>query len=213
MIIYDIGANHGHWTQRNLSIYPEAKFVLVEANPSLCSFLRNKFFTFSNVVILNNCVSDEDNKKIKFYVNNSNHGISTASNKWIENSRFSKDFISINEINVDSITIDSLISQYGKSDYIKIDIEGYENVVIKGVKNYCGLLSFEWAEEMKNEIKESLIQLKSLGYKNYYMLEGTDDYSFKPIQSEYINYDLLLNSIETNLDEKRSIKWGMIYAY
>jgi hypothetical protein len=24
---------------------------------------------------------------------------------------------------------------------------------------------------------------------------------------------MLINSIETNLDEKRSIKWGMIFAY
>lgn len=213
MIIYDIGANNGNFTQLNIPIYQNAKFILVEANPNLCNFLNEKFANSNNIIVLNRCISEKDNTKIKFYVNNTCDGISTACKKWIQDSRFKNNFQSITEVDIDSISIDSLIEQYGKADYIKIDVEGYENIVIRGMNRYQGLLSFEWAEEMKTEIKESLHRLNSLGYENFYILSGTDYYSFMPQKSDYIDYDSIIEIINAELDEKRCNKWGMIFTY
>jgi FkbM family methyltransferase len=208
MRIYDIGANKGEFTERNLHIHnTDCEYILVEANPSLAKFLEDKFKNNTNVKILNNCISNVDNEDIDFYIS-SEDTLSTASIKWIEKSRF-KDYKYNIPIKVKSITIDSLIKKYGKSDFTKIDVEGYESVAIQGIKENIGLLAFEWAEESKEMILESIRYLKSKNYSNFH-ISYMDEYTFRPDNFE--DYDTIIANINDNLDINRQIKWGMIFT-
>jgi FkbM family methyltransferase len=60
---------------------------------------------------------------------------------------------------VEVITLDWLISRYGNPDFIKIDVEGYEQEVIKGLTQPVKMLSFEfhsshldWAEQVVDHL-------------------------------------------------------------
>lgn len=208
--IYDIGANLGNFTQSNLSKYHDCEFVLVEANPNLIEDLKSKFENNKNVKVLNYCVSNNDSEYIDFYIYHSNP-LSTASKKWMTNSRFSDHYerkVYNEPIKIESISLETLVEKYGNSDYIKIDVEGYENVVISGLKSNIGLISFEWAEEFKSEIIESVNKLNELGYKDY-NISYSDNYLYIP--EKFISYDNILNELN-NLNEFRKDKWGMIFA-
>jgi len=181
MRIYDIGANVGKFTESNVKKYTDCEFILVEANPKLCEFLNEKFKNFNNIKIINKCVSNVDDGYVNFYISESDT-ISTA--------------------------VDSLIKEYGISDYFKIDVEGYEKKVICCINNYIGLISFEWAEESKKDILESILYLRSIGYTKYY-LSYSDEYTFIPV--DFYDYDSVKIEIES-LDENRKEKWGMIFA-
>ena len=58
--------------------------------------------------------------------------------------------------------IEDLIKTHGESDRMKIDVEGYEKTVILGISKHIGDLSFEWAEESKTDILDSLSHLFSI---------------------------------------------------
>jgi FkbM family methyltransferase len=206
MRIYDIGANVGRFTEDNINKYKDCEFILVEANPVLCDLLDNKFKEYENIKIVNMCVSSVDNEELDFFISEADT-ISTASKEWIDNSRFNN-YKYFEPIKSKSITIESLISQYGKSDYTKIDVEGYEKIVILGIKKNIGLISFEWAEELKEDIKESILHLYLIGYKEFY-ISYSDEYTFIP--NNFSDYDSLKSEVDS-LDISRKEKWGMIFA-
>lgn len=206
--IYDIGANKGAFTKANMNKFPLADFVLVEANPTLCEVLANEFKANNNVKIINRCVSNVDNEDIVFYI--SNHDtLSTASTSWVNNSRFTSMNSYHGKISVPSITIDSLIKEHGEPSYIKLDVEGYELTALKGMNKNNGLISFEWAEESKNEIIQSIEHLCNIGYTMFNIME-TDNYTALP--SIFSNRTQILDYINTNLIETRMSKWGMIFG-
>lgn len=204
--IYDIGANIGKFTEVNIDKYINCEFIVVEANPNLIPVLEKKFESIKNIKILNLCVSDSDGF-VDFYISEADT-ISTASKEWINESRFNN-FKYNSPIKVKSVSIDSMMIEYGESDYTKIDVEGYEYTIIKGIEKYIGLISFEWAEEMILDIKNSLFHLNSIGYKEFYITYN-DDYKFIP--DFYISYNDIISELDNNLDDKRKEKWGMIFS-
>jgi FkbM family methyltransferase len=204
--IYDIGANVGKFTEENTIKYPNCEIIVIEANPSLFETLSNKFYSNNKITILNNCVTNEDDTSIDFYICEADT-ISSASKKWTTESRFA-DYKYREPIKIEGISIETLIKKYGKADYIKIDVEGYEKVVISGMSKNLGLLSFEWAEELKQDILESLNHSNSIGYTKYY-ISYNDSYTFIPEQ--FFSFDYLINEVD-KLNESRKVKWGMIFA-
>ena len=206
MRFYDIGANAGLYTESNLVLNPESEFILVEANPTLCLKLVEKFKDNPNVKVINSCVSDTSGKMLEFFLGDVDT-ISTASKDWVLNSRFSNmDYK--NSILVESISIEDLIKTYGESDRMKIDVEGYEKTVILGISKHIGDLSFEWAEESKTDILDSVSHLFTIGYTEFCVSER-DNYTFMP--TYYVAYEDIKLSL-SSLDPSRKTRWGMIFA-
>ena len=70
------------------------------------------------------------------------------------------------EVEVNTITIDTLADTYGNPDLIKIDVEGAEWQVMKGMtRHYGGLLCFEWTFETMHQHEDQLDYLFTLGYR------------------------------------------------
>lgn len=207
MNLFDIGTNHGRFTKEYLQLYPDAKIVCVEANQHLYDGLVEEFKHNNNVLIYHNLVSDTSTKLIDFHLNQTYDGVSTASKDWVENSRFKyTDWVDI--VQVESITLDKLIEQTFIPDMIKIDVEGYENTVIKGLTKKVDLLQFEWSEEIIDSVKDTCQYLQSIGYSEF-------AYKFEDLPYSY------LPNIFTSLDNlglfeqlipERKEKWGMIYT-
>jgi len=207
MIIFDIGCCHGHWIAANYTTIDN--FIGVEANKASYHTAKERFADDTNIEILHYLVAAYDFEMIPFYVAQNSAGeSSTASEWWVKNSRHIETEHWNNPIKVFSITLDNLISRYGEPGLIKIDVEGYEYEVLKGLTQKVPMLCFEYAEEQKDEIVKSINYLLQLGYTGFNIQHG-DQFNYRP--SEWMTRKHLFNSVN-ELETFRKQRWGMLWA-
>jgi FkbM family methyltransferase len=204
-LVFDVGSNVG--TTVEFFSQKANKVIGFEPNPRLVEILREKFNN-RNVIIDSRGLSNEIGEK-KFRIANADT-ISTFSEDWVNNSRFTGGYSWNEGIIVDTTTLDSVIEQYGTPDYIKIDVEGYEFEVLTSLTKVLEntIISFEWAEEQKNKIEQTIKYLFNLGYEKFSYTEA--DKILMDVEIDWRTIDKL-NLIE-NLDDQRKDKWGMIYV-
>jgi FkbM family methyltransferase len=206
MLLFDIGANIGKWTLQNLN---NNTIVAVEASPKTYRELV-KNVTGKNVIALNYAVSNTLSDTVKFYESQSNT-LSSLDKRWLEDprSRFGVNS-SINpyiEIDVKTISLDTLIANYGMPDILKVDVEGGENIVLKSLTQRAKLLCFEWASEWNPETFECIDHLASLGYTQFHV-QNEDAYTYRTNQFEHTVESL--KSFLSNTIPK--VHWGMIWC-
>lgn len=206
MLIFDIGANTGNFSEECLSAYPDCSIVAVEANDSLISVLKDKFSNHNNMTILNYLVSSINNEHIDFYLGNVNT-ISTASRDWMSLSRFANECHWKTVLKKETINLDRLIQIYGSPDLIKIDVEGYELEVIKGLTSKQSEICFEWTEEQYVNLNQIIEYLSILGYQNF-GFTYQDDYLIRP--TIYSDWDSC--GIHNNIQPDRKKLWGMVWV-
>jgi FkbM family methyltransferase len=225
-LVFDIGYNKGEFSKATLDKHPECKVVAVEANPALCGPIFR-----DSITLINNLVGSETGKEELFYINYQD-GISTASKQWMESSRFAVGNKYIDHVGgwshapiiVQTVTLDYLIEKYGNPDFIKIDVEGYELNVLKGLTSKTGELCFEFTEEQLEEDIECLEHLSSIGYTDFGLVgffeEGDSfpDLTYSNEGDPYMCFPkkyLSLQDISKILrkfDPSRKINYGMLYA-
>ena len=201
---FDIGANIGNCTTWFLE-HGYDKVVCAEPDTWTFNSLQNRFNYDGRVVLLNVVLSNEPGD-IDFY-ESSAHTVSTADTEWINASRFAGQF-TWTRIRKQATTLSLMVDTYGIPDFLKIDVEGYEFQVIKGLnKKIECTIGFEWAEEKWEEIQATIKYLQDLGYT---------DFSFTYADSlndvEKLSFSSWENcKIHNNINPSRKDKWGMIY--
>lgn len=214
MILFDIGCNHGNYTLANLNKY--TKIICVDASYIQTEIL-SKRVPLDKCEIMNAIVSKD--KNVNFYIC-SDHGISTASLEWKEGKgRFAPGHHQYNphatwelKEGIQCVTIDELVEKYGVPSFIKIDVEGYEDNVIKSMSRaYCPI-AFEFSEEMKIEHLNTLEYLENLGYDSFF-IQYEDTYDFVPDMNTLISYEHLVHTIHNEFNPDRKEIWGMIWCF
>lgn len=163
-LVYDVGANIGNRTFTFLKL--GANVVAIEPQRKCRRILKLRFGNKIKVVPLG--LGEKEDIK-KFYISSS-HTLSTFSEAWIkemsESNRFSNAIWNKHkQFNI--TTLDNLINKYGEPKFIKIDVEGYEFEVLKGLNRIIEFVSFEYAvPENAMALKECICRLNSLN-KNY----------------------------------------------
>ena len=203
-LAFDIGYNLGDFSKGLLRMFPETCIVGVEANHILLPYT----FKNENVVVVNAAVSDQSNITIEFYISPI-HTISTANKIWMDGrfrgSRWDQ------PIKVLTITLDDLITNYGEPDLIKIDVEGYELSVLKGLTKKSGIILFEWTEEtFHKETLKCIDYVKNLGYTQFAYTNSKTEHGAFLNDLTYCSWDDL--SIHKNINPRRQEEWGMIYT-
>ena len=230
-LIFDIGFNVGEFTQTCFNKYKECSVIAVEANPNLCNAVSQHFFTNYNFSLLNNLVSNNEGEEIDFYICHNATGVSTASTKFMENSRFTKGSKNVEAnsikwaepIKVQSITVDAMIERYGMPDLIKIDVEGYEYTVLSGLTQKANDICFEWHEEERDNLYKILEHLQSLGYEKFGVIGWFDEgdvfekATFSDKGDPYLEYPknfYTLENLELNklINPERRVNYGMFFA-
>lgn len=125
-VIYDIGSCVLNWTNVAKKFWPNAEFILFEANPH-CTFLYKDYKYYSGVL------SNTSNKKIKFYLNETSpYGASYY--REIGNKLSGKLYPVDRFLELDAMTLDDVVKKYNfpLPDLVKMDVQGAEYDVIQG---------------------------------------------------------------------------------
>jgi FkbM family methyltransferase len=126
-VIYDLGANKGD----NIPYYLKKadRVVAVEANPVLADQIRARFHQSISEgrLIVHDCVltCDKDSRVVNFYVHKT---LDVKSQFPRPDADHMQQFT---EVQLPSMDVLGLIDRHGKPFYIKIDIENYDQVILR----------------------------------------------------------------------------------
>jgi len=157
-LVFDIGANLGYKTEVFLEC--GARVICVEPNPLCHAILEYEFAKNPRVTLVKMAVGAEQGS-LPMYVK----GTATTSTMLDDWAPFAAFDGSVQRIDVPVTTLDALIRNYGKPDFIKIDIEGFELPALIGLSSPVPFLTFEYAVSGKGSerLVQCLKQLEALG--------------------------------------------------
>jgi FkbM family methyltransferase len=145
-LVFDIGANVGEHSRCFLSL--GAHVVAVEPLPANADLLRNTLRPKNRFQIIQAAAGADFSESTLHVSNHTN--LCTLSDHWLDTAKTSERFCGVSwttDIRVPVIPIHSLVSKYGQPDFIKIDVEGFEEQVLDGLKELPAALSFEFNTE------------------------------------------------------------------
>ncbi len=170
-LIFDIGANDGHKTVvfKKLS----NKVVACDPDPYNIKILQRRFGSKQHIFIESLAITDRIGVS-DFYMEQPGSPLNSINpqwktileehndNRWAEPIRFSDTVLQTK-----TTTLDALIVKYGSPDFIKIDVEGNEKNVLKGLSTTVPFISFEvLLPEFLNEAIDCIHLLLEIN-KNY----------------------------------------------
>jgi FkbM family methyltransferase len=200
-LVFDIGANVGNYTKIYLKL--GAKVVAVEPQPYCQKVLRQRFKNNTNAIPINKAISDKQGIA-KLAICSNNHALSTLSKKWAEKGPYS-DAKWDQTIEIQTTSLDMLIDKYGMPKFCKIDVEGYEHTVLKGLTQPIEFISFEFSNNLLPETKKCIKRLTNLGYEKF---NYTVTALFRFASPKWMN----ATEIVKRLERKPSLLNGDVYA-
>jgi FkbM family methyltransferase len=192
-----VGANRGTYSFPILrKLRKPGLLYLFEPIPQLFNYLVKGLGKKDTVEIYSFACGDKQGiKGIKMPINNGELGLGSAS--------FVNSFKHFETISVNVIAIDSL--KIKKVNFIKIDVEGFEAEVVRGLLRPVELLSLEFSTDTKDMLIAALRHLDQL---ESYLFQFSAEESFQLFDDGWMG----LAAIEKQLTSFSGLEWGDVYC-
>jgi len=157
-LCFDVGAYKGNRTGVFLEL--GARVVAIEPQERCIRYLQSKFGKNLQFSLVKKGLSDKEGE-LFLSICEETDSISTFSEKW-KTGRFS-DYKWNKKKKVPVTTLDNLIKEFGEPSFCKIDVEGFEYQVLRGLSQPIKYISFEFTKEFFEDTKSCVNYLLSLG--------------------------------------------------
>lgn len=199
--IIDIGAYQGSWTEEVLTIFPESKFLMIEAMNSKENYLKKVVDKFPEKVSYEiGLLAAKKDIQVQF------HQLETASSVLCEHTPTNAEVVEKCTTTLDELSIER---GFVGSEFLKLDTQGYEIEILRGGQN-----TLENAEVVLTEV--SLIDIHQQCPLLKDMLVFMDDHNFqsydicsftrRPLDKALWQTDVIF--VKRGSDLIRNKRWG-----
>ncbi|MGR6466471.1 FkbM family methyltransferase [Rhizobium sp. PAMB 3182] len=161
-LVFDIGAHAGSRSNTLLSL--GAQVVAVEPQPVFADLIEKHFAGrlagFERVAV------GAEVGEISLRISSRHPTVTSTSRRFIDSVRDADGFRQVRwdrEITVPMTTLNLLIERYGRPDFCKIDCEGAEADILRGLSTPVRLIAFEYIPAMPSVTREAIARLTALG--------------------------------------------------
>ena len=204
-LCFDVGANLGNKTETFLKL--GATVVAIEPQSVCMQQLKKKYHKNSRVILIQKALGEKEGERELFL--SPAHTISSMSKEWINSVKSSVRFRNYTwnkSVTVPMTTLDKLIEEIGKPSFCKIDVEGFEFQVLKGLSQPIRTLSFEFTPEFIDSAIHCIEHLSKIGLVKFNYSVGE---SMRLALPTWVTNDEMCK-ILTNLPDKTI--FGDVYA-
>lgn len=169
-LVFDIGAHVGSKTRSMRDA--GARVVALEPQQPFAGFLQK---TLPSDVVFIEAAAGERETEAEMSISTKHPTVSSLREDFVSKAASAPGFKKVKwdqKQLVRIITLDSLISQYGIPNYIKIDVEGFELEVLKGLSHPVELISFEVLAGFPKLAIEVVDRLSQLGEYEFNLVIG-----------------------------------------
>jgi FkbM family methyltransferase len=188
----DVGANHGYYTLLMAdAVGPEGRVAAVEPTPRQAELLRETLDVngFTNVVVAQQAATDQEGRTLQLVV-----PARRSMNARIVEEAGPGDLV----VEVESTTIDALTHEWPRVDLIKIDVEGAEERVWRGMQRTLAdnpeiVLLLELRVDRYEDPGRFLSLIQEAGFRLRYIdLEEVKDLTVDEVLTRQVGQDWML---------------------
>lgn len=207
-LVFDVGANMGRRVGSFLLL--DARVIALDPNDACISNMR-KVYEGWPVTFVKKGVGAEPGK-LSFFIS-SNSLMSSFNQEWIAGmkNKFKDNWDK--KIEADVVTLDMLIAEYGNPHFIKIDTEGFELEVLKGLSSTIPYLSFEYTIPEPEKKAAACIEKINEIYRGKAVFNICRDEAWCMYFTEWQTADALISLIKSNQFTQQNFgNYGDIYV-
>lgn len=161
-VCFDVGANFGNRVRIFLKLH--ARVIAVEPQSECVKVIKVVYGRRRGLIVVQKALGEAEGEAQMMISSSPN--LSSLSAGWIEavrkSGRFSSYTWDTKQV-VAVTTLDRLIQTYGVPAFIKIDVEGFEYQVVKGLTRPVRMLSLEFTPEFMESTFRCIDHLRTLG--------------------------------------------------
>ena len=166
-LAFDIGAHVGNRVRVFRRI--GARVIAVEPQPDFVAVMRLLYGRDPGVFLEANGVAAEPGEG-RLHLSTRTPTVSTFADSWIDDVQIDSRFQRVrwdSVISVPLVSLDELIARHGEPQFCKIDVEGFEYEVLRGLSEPLAALSFEYSPVAVNRAIACVDRISALGDYRY----------------------------------------------
>lgn len=162
-LCFDVGSHAGNRVRSFLAL--GARVVAIEPQPDFVALLRRLYGADPRVVLEPVGLADRPGR-LTLHVSARHPTVSTFDRSWIDEVTRTEKWGGVawdGAVEVEVKTLDQLIAAHGEPAFVKIDVEGFEEAVIRGASRPLAALSFEYVPAAIGRALAIVDHLEGLG--------------------------------------------------
>lgn len=206
-LVFDVGANFGARTAVFLGL--GARVVAIDPQERCIAELRGRFGKNDRVTIVQTALGASPGQATMLVSNALT--VSSLSPQWVDKVKASGRFEGCRwdkQVTVPVTRMDDLIAAHGRPAFVKIDVEGFELEVLRGLTQPVPAISYEFVGEAIETAIQCARHIHSLGLGEFNFSFGE---SMAMQQEQWMNIESLSAALRALPRDDIQV-WGDVYA-